>query len=59
MSEELTTTDFPAGALISENAVPADSPEDASRPAGGTRRLRRWSVAELIARAVAAPRTAA
>ena len=37
------------------NAVPADPPEDTSRPAGGTRRLRRWSVAELIARSVAPP----
>jgi hypothetical protein len=27
--------------------------EDASLPTGGARRLRRWSVAELIARAVA------
>jgi hypothetical protein len=31
------------------------SPEDSSGPAGGARRLRRWSVAELIARAVAPP----
>jgi len=31
---------------------------DASGPAGGARRLRRWSVAELIARAVAPPPTA-
>lgn len=37
------------------NAVPADPPENTSRPAGATRRLRRWSVAELIARSVAPP----
>lgn len=35
------------------NAVPAHSPEDTSGPADRERRLRRWSVAELIARAVA------
>ena len=38
-----------------DNAVPADSPEDTSRRAGGTRRLRRWSVAELIARSISPP----
>jgi hypothetical protein len=32
-------------------AVQAHSPEHTSSPAGGERRLRRWSVAELIARA--------
>jgi hypothetical protein len=40
------------------NGVPAHSSatdEDASPPTGGARRLRRWSVAELIARAVAPP----
>jgi hypothetical protein len=40
------------------NGVPARSPGtggDGSGPAGGARRLRRWSVAELIARAVAPP----
>ena len=40
------------------NAVPAHfsaARADASGPAGGGRRLRRWSVAELIARAVAPP----
>jgi hypothetical protein len=37
------------------HAVTAHSPEDSSGPAGGARRLRRWSVAELIARAVAPP----
>jgi hypothetical protein len=33
------------------NAVPANPLEDTSGPAGGARRLRRWSVAGLIARA--------
>ena len=33
------------------NALPAHSPEDISGSGGGARRLRRWSVAELIARA--------
>lgn len=39
-------------------AVPAHfsaAGADTSGPAGGGRRLRRWSVAELIARAVAPP----
>ena len=35
--------------------APADSHEDASAATGGPRPLRRWSVAELIARAVAPP----
>jgi hypothetical protein len=38
--------------------LPANPPtagEDTSPPAGAQRPLRRWSVAELIARAVAAP----
>jgi hypothetical protein len=61
MSKEPTRTDLPAGDFISENAVngvPAHSAaagDDASAPAGAGRRLRRWSVAELIARAVAPP----
>jgi hypothetical protein len=41
-------------------AVPAHfsaAGADTSGPAGGGRRLRRWSVAELIARAVARPRS--
>ena len=40
------------------NGVPAQSAargEEASGPASGGRRLRRWSVAELIARAVTPP----
>ena len=40
------------------NGVPTHSRatgEEPSGPAGGTRRLRRWSVAELIARAAAPP----
>ena len=77
MSNEPTSTEFPAGDFISENAVraafgrrrstsptspahavngvPAHSSadgEDTPGPTGGARRLRRWSVAELIARAV-------
>ena len=77
MSNEPTSTEFPAGDFISENAVRAafgrrrsTSPaspahavngvpghssadgEDTPGPTGGARRLRRWSVAELIARAV-------
>jgi hypothetical protein len=41
-----------------EPVTPTNSPiagEDPSPPATGRRPLRRWSVAELIARAVAAP----
>jgi hypothetical protein len=77
MSKESTTTDFPAGDFISENAVRAvfgrrrptlptgpvqtgdaaraHSREDTEGPAVGARRLRRWSVSELIARAVPPP----
>ena len=50
-----TSRTTPAHAV---NGVPAQSPargEDASGPASGRRRLRRWSVAELIARAVTPP----
>ena len=80
-SKESTPTAFPAGDLISENAVrgvlgrrrrrtpptssaepvhpvPANPPtagEDISPAVGGSQPLRRWSVAELIARAAAAP----
>jgi hypothetical protein len=36
-------------------ASPPTAGQDTSPPAGGQRPLRRWSVAELIARAVAAP----
>ncbi len=42
-------------AAQADNAVPASPHEDTSRAAGGARRLRRWSVAELIARSVAPP----
>jgi hypothetical protein len=41
------------------NGLPANPPvadEDTSPPAAAPRPLRRWSVAELIARAAAAPR---
>ena len=78
MSTKPTSTEFPAGDFISENAVRAvfgrrrpTSPTtsaramngphasaaggDTSASAGSTRRLRRWSVAELIARAVPPP----
>ena len=37
--------------------VGADRPEDTSRRADRPRRLRRWSVAELIARSVAPPQS--
>jgi hypothetical protein len=36
-------------------AVPETAPEDVSSPAAGTGPLRRWSVAELIARAAPPP----
>lgn len=48
-------TDAPDHAR-SDTPVPAD---DASARAKRPRRLRRWSVAELVARAVAQPRSAA
>ena len=38
-----------------DNALSAHSPENSSQWAGRARPLRRWSVAELIARAVPAP----
>ena len=44
------TTPGPTG-----HAVPADPAEGTARPPGATRRLRRWSVAELIARSIAPP----
>ena len=50
-----TSPDTPAH---TRNGVPGVSPatgEDATAPAGGARRMRRWSVAELIARAVVPP----
>jgi len=49
MSREPTNTDFHAGDFISEKAV--------RTVASGVRPLRRWSVAELLARAVALPRS--
>ena len=45
----------PSPTAYTGDAVPTHSPEDSSGPASGARRLRRWSVAELIARAVAPP----
>ena len=45
----------PAVPARTGRAVPAHSPERSSGPAEGARRLRRWSVAELILRAVAPP----
>jgi hypothetical protein len=81
MSNQSTRTQFPAGDLISEDAVrgafrrrrrssapkaandatrpparAATAGQDTSAPAGGARLLRRWSVAQLIARAPTAPR---
>lgn len=49
MSKETTRTNFLSGAFISQDT------EDSSPPAVAARTLRRWSVAELIARAVPAP----
>jgi hypothetical protein len=46
-----TSTD----AVNGGSAHPSPAGEGPSGPAGGARRLRRWSVAELIARAVAPP----
>ncbi len=45
----------PTSRTTSANAHSSTDGEDTSRTAGGARRLRRWSVAELIARAVAPP----
>jgi hypothetical protein len=47
-----TTPTKPASTLP---ANPPTAGKDTSPPAGGQRPLRRWSVAELIARALAAP----
>ena len=80
MSTKPTSTEFPAGDFISENAVravfgrrrptspttpprtmngvpphPSAAGQDISASAGDRRHLRRWSVAELIARAIAPP----
>ena len=45
----------PSPPAHADKAAAARSHEDASAVTGGQRRLRRWSVAELIARAVAPP----
>ena len=45
----------PEHAVNGTRAHSSAAREDSWRPAGGARRLRRWSVAELIARAVAPP----
>lgn len=67
MSKDPTRTEFPAGDFISENAVRAmferrrsgssSTPANAGGQAraAGPRPLRRWSVAELIARSMAPP----
>ncbi len=50
----------PGSSANDVDGVHARSPAagaDHSAPAAGPRRLRRWSVAELVARAVAAPPT--
>jgi hypothetical protein len=50
MNNEPTRTQSLAGNLSAENAVGESAPPPAARPTP----LRRWSVAELIARAVVA-----
>ena len=62
MSKEPTRRDLrrtlPTTPAHTGNGVPVQSSaagDGNSRPAGGARRLRRWSVAELIARAVPPP----
>ena len=45
----------PAHAVHGAPARSSAAGDDAPSPAGAARRLRRWSVAELIARAVAPP----
>ena len=50
----------PGSPVNQVDGVPARPPgpgRDGSAPTAGSRRLRRWSVAELVARAVVAPRT--
>ena len=49
----------PSEPVTAGPANPPTAGQNASPPAGGLRPLRRWSVAELIARAVAAPRPTA
>lgn len=53
MNKEPARIHFLAGNFSGENTVGG---EGASTPAAGTAPLRRWSVAELVARAVAARR---
>jgi hypothetical protein len=57
MNTKLITPEFHAGDFISETAVRGefDGRSGAVRPAARRQRLRRWSVAELMARAVARP----
>jgi hypothetical protein len=45
----------PSEPVTAGPANPPTAGQNGSPPAGGRRPLRRWSVAELIARAVAAP----
>jgi hypothetical protein len=61
MSNDRNQTTFRAGAFLSEDAVRGalerrrrDRPAN-NAPASGRTQLRRWSVAELIARAVPRP----
>ena len=63
MSNDRSQTTVRAGAFLSEDAVRGaldrrrrDRPTD-DAPAAGPTQLRRWSVAELIARAVPRPPT--
>jgi len=61
MSNDRNQTTFRAGASVPENAVRGALEQRYRRrasndpPASGPTQLRRWSVAELIARAVARP----
>ena len=63
MSNHLSQTTFRAGAFISEDAVRGALERRPRRrstndgPAAGPTQLRRWSVAELIARAIPRPPT--
>jgi hypothetical protein len=50
-----TSLSTPAHAVSGVREHSAAAGVDASPPASGARRLRRWSVAELLARAVAPP----
>lgn len=57
MNKNLLTTAFQPGDFISEAGVRGelDGRSRTTRPEDRPRRLRRWSVAELMARAVARP----